>query len=147
MPVSTAHSPRSSCSANGSETLKYVSNCWWHNDDQRTLTVVPIQFTAEASEVIALDVYQHADGQPITEATVRDRIAEQSAHPAGCRRCNGRCRMAGRARPAQVLWLARQWQRVAANGSVTGRTLQCIAKSRPALSFENGDSVAHTSSR
>ena len=91
---------------------------WSTSGFRCTLFVVPVQFTTtDASEIVALDVFTRADGQPITEKTVRDRIAELLEHPAGCRRCNGRCRMASRARPAQVLWLAREWQRVAARGA------------------------------
>ena len=75
---------------------------------------VPIQFTREeASEVIALDLYEHADGVPVTHAMVAERIAELSTHPPGCRRCNRRCRMAAHARPDRVLRLVQWWQAAA----------------------------------
>ena len=106
---------------------------------RRTLICVPLEFsTTDASEVVALDLYRTAEetGQPITEKTVRDRIAELLEHPPGCRRCSGRCRMTARARPAQVLWLAREWQRVATRSGCA----RCRARLEPG--GLGGDTVA-----
>ena len=79
-----------------------------------TLFFVPLDFSArEASEVVALDVFEHAAGEPVTHAMVTDRIAELLTYPAGCRRCSRRCRVAGKAKPSQVIYLVRQWQAAA----------------------------------
>ena len=49
------------------------------------LSIVPVEFsTRAASEVVALNVFEHAEGVPVTHAMVVERIAELLAHPAGC---------------------------------------------------------------
>ena len=59
-----------------------VEDTWNIASGQRTLFVVPLEFSSrEASEVVALDLFEHAAGVPVTEAMVADRIAELSAHP------------------------------------------------------------------
>ena len=74
----------------------------------------PVEYSVrEASEITALDLFEYAAGVPVTEKMVADRIAELLEHPPGCRRCRGRCRVAGGAKPKQVLYLVREWQAAA----------------------------------
>jgi hypothetical protein len=61
-----------------------------------------------AAEVVGIEVYTAAAGQPVTMSLVKSVIAELTSHQPGCD-C-GRCTGARQTNPARVYVVASAWQ-------------------------------------
>ena len=73
---------------------------------RRTLSGVR---SIERVELLALDVYQRANGRPVTLAMVADRLKQLLSHRPSF--ACGRCEAAARVKPERVLVIVQTWQR------------------------------------
>ena len=67
----------------------------------------------EAAEIVVLDVFNRADGQPISMSVVQQRLEQLRAHRPSCR-C-GLCGLAVRVRASRVFPLVQAGQRPSAS--------------------------------